>query len=57
MQQNYPKLNALKRVSHYMNLAQCRLNMNALISLQFGYYPMVLMFHSKKLKSCLNNIH
>ena len=42
------KLIALARLAHYMNLAQCRLNMNALIFSQFGYCPLVWMFHSRK---------
>ena len=31
------ELNALARVTQYMNLAQCRLIMNAFIFSQFGY--------------------
>ena len=51
------KLNALARVAHYMNLVQRRLVMNAFVFSQFGYYPLVWMFHSKKLNNRLNNIH
>ena len=51
------KLNALARVAQYMNLAQHRLIMNAFIFLQFGYCPMVWMFHSRKLNSHIKNIH
>ena len=51
------KLNALARVAQYTNLAQRRLIMNAFIFLQFGYCPLVLMFHSRKLNNLLNNIH
>ena len=51
------KLNALARVAHYMNLAQCRLIMNAFIFLQFGYCSKVWMFHSRKLNNRINNIH
>ena len=51
------KLNALARVAHYMNLAQRRLIMNAFIFSQFGYCPLVWMFHSRKLKNCTINIH
>ena len=42
------KLIALARVAQYMNVAQCRLIMNALIFSQFGYCPLVWMFHSRK---------
>ena len=51
------KLNALVRVAQYMNLAQCRLIMNASIFLQFGHCPLVWMFHSRKLNNHVNNIH
>ena len=51
------KLNALPRVAHYMNVAQRRLIMNAFILLQFGYCPLVWMFHNRKLKNRINNIH
>ena len=51
------KLNALVRVAHYMNLAQRRLIMNAFIFSQFGYCPLVWMFHSRKLNNRINNIH
>ena len=51
------KLNALSRVAHYMNLAQRRLIMNAFIFSQFGYCPLVWMFHSRKLNNRINNIH
>ena len=40
-----------------MNLAQRRLIMNAFIFLQGGYYPLVWMFHSRKLNNGINNIH
>ena len=40
-----------------MNLAQRRLIMNAFIFSQFGYCPLVWMFHSRKLNNRINNIH
>ena len=51
------KSNALARVAQYMNLAQRRLIINAFIFSQFGYCPLVWMFHSKKLNNRINNIH
>ena len=51
------KLNALARVAQYMNLAHHRLIMNAFIFGQFGYCPLVWMFHSRKLNNHINNIH
>ena len=40
-----------------MNLAQHTLIMNAFIFSQFGYCPLVWMFHSRKLNNRINNIH
>ena len=51
------KLNAFARVAQYMNLTQRRLIMNAFIFSQFGYCPLVWMFHSRKLNNRINNIH
>ena len=51
------ELNVLARVAHYMNLAQRRLIMNAFIFSQFGYCPLVWMFHNRKLNNHINNIH
>ena len=39
-----------------MNLAQCRLIRNAFIFSQFGYCPLIRMFHSRKLNNRINNI-
>ena len=50
-------LNDLARVAHYMNAAHRRLIMNAFIFSQFGYCPLVWMFHSRKLNNRINNIH
>ena len=51
------KLNVLARVAQYMNLVQRRLIMNAFIFSQFGYYPLVWMFHSRKLRNSVNDFH
>ena len=52
------KLNALARVAHYLNLAQQRrLIANVFIFSQFGYCPLMCMFHSKKLNNRINSIH
>ena len=45
------KLNALTRFAQYMNFAQCRSIMKAFICSQFGYCPLVWMFHSRKINS------
>ena len=39
-----------------MNLAQYRLIRNAFIFSQFGYCPLIWMFHSRKLNNRINNI-
>ena len=51
------KLNSFTRVSQYMNLAQRRSIMGAFISSQFGYCPLIGMFHSKKINNRINSIH
>ena len=51
------KLHALSRVSQYMNTNQRKLVMHAFISSQFGYCPLVWMFHSRKLNNRINRIH
>ena len=48
------KLNALTRVAQYMNLAQRRSIMKAFICSQFGYCPLVWMFHSRKINNRIN---
>ena len=48
---------SLARVAHYMNLAQRRLIINVLIFSQFGYCPLVCIFHSRNLNNSINYIH
>ena len=51
------KLHALSRVSNFMNLKQRQTTMKAFILSQFGYCPLVWMFHSRKLNQRINRIH
>ena len=51
------KMNALTRVAQYMNLAQRRSIMKAFIYSQFGYCPLVWMFHSRKINNRVNSLH
>ena len=51
------KLNALTRVAQYMNLAQRRSIMKAFICSQFGYCPLLWMFHSGKINNRVNSLH
>ena len=53
----YQNLNALARVAQYMNLAQRRSIMKAFICSQFGYCPLVWMFHSRKINNRVNSLH
>ena len=45
------KLNALTKV------AQGRSIMRAFICPQFVYFPLVWMFHSRKINNCIKNLH
>ena len=47
------KLNALARISGYMDLPKCRVIMKSFITSQFGYSTLIWMFHSR----VLNNKH
>ena len=40
-----------------MNLAQRRSGMKTFICSQFGYYPLVWMFHSRKINNHINSLH
>ena len=51
------KLNALSRISNYMTFKQCQTTMKSFILSQFGYCPLVWMFHSRKLNNRINRIH
>ena len=50
------KLNALARMSSYMDLPKRRLIMKAFINSQFGYCPLIWMNHSRTLNSKINRI-
>ena len=51
------KLHALARVSNYMSQDKLRMLMKAFIESQFGYCPLVWMFHSRKLNNRINRLH
>ena len=50
------KLNALSRVTPYMDLSKRRILLNAFFISQFSYCPLVWMFHSRG-KNKINQIH
>ena len=51
------KLHALARISNFMSLNKRKLIMNAFISSQFSYCPLIWMCHSRSLNSRINRIH
>ena len=51
------KLNALARISGYINLQKRRVIMKSFIISQFGYCPLSWMFHIKRLNNKINSIH
>ena len=51
------KLHALARVSKYMSMNKRRIIMKAFIESQFGYCPLVWMFHNRTLNNRINKIH
>ena len=51
------KLHALARISNFMSQDKLRLLLKAFIESQFGYCPLVWMFHSRSLNNRINNLH
>ena len=51
------KLNALARVTNYMELPKRRILMNAFFKAQFNYCPGVWMFHNRLLDNKINRLH
>ena len=51
------KLHALARILNFMSHDKLRLLMKAFIESQFGYCPLVWMFHSRTLNNRINRLH
>ena len=51
------KLNAHARIAPFMNIEKKRIIMKAFIESQFGYCPLIWMFHSRSLNNKTNRIH
>ena len=51
------KLNALARLALHMNVEKRRIILKAFIEPQFGYCPLVWMFHSRGINNKTNRIH
>ena len=51
------KLNALARMTSFMNFNKKKLLMNSFVISQFNYCPLVWMFHNRTLNNRINRIH
>ena len=51
------KLNALARIALFMSVSKKRIIMKSFIESQFGYSPLIWMFHSRGLNNEINRIH
>ena len=51
------KLHAIARISSYLNKNKLRLILNAFFSSQFGYCPLVWMFHNRRCNNKINCLH
>ena len=51
------KLHALARISNFMSQEKLRLLLKVFIESQFGYCPLVWMFHSRSLNNRINSLH
>ena len=51
------KLNALAHLAPYMNVEERKIIMKPFIESQFGYCPLVWMFHSEGINNKINRIH
>ena len=51
------KLNASARVAPYMNMQKRIITMKSFVTSQFGYCPLIWMFHSRHLNNKINSIH
>ena len=51
------KLHVLARISNFMSINQKKIIMNAFISSQFSYCPLIWMCHSRSLNTKINKLH
>ena len=51
------KINALARVSQYMNLSKRKILMNAFFDSQFKYCPLIWMYHSRTNNRKIDKLH
>ena len=50
------KLAVLARLSKFMSLKQKQILMKTFVESHFGYFPLIWMFHSKKVNSKINHL-
>ena len=51
------KLSVISRLSNLMSLQQRRLLLRSFVEAQFGYCPLVWMFHGREINRKINHIH
>ena len=51
------KINALSRITPFMNISKRRILMNSFFNSQFNYCPLVWMFHSRSVNNKINRLH
>ena len=51
------KLNALARITPYMNIKKQRTIIKSYVTPQFSYCPLIWMFHGRHLNNKINSIH
>ena len=51
------KIHVLSRIVSYMSLNKGRLLMKTFVESKFNYYPLIWMFHSRRLNKKINNVH
>ena len=51
------KLHAIARISSYLNKNKLRLTMDAFFTSQFGYCPLVWIFHNRRRNNKINRLH
>ena len=51
------RLNALARIAPYMNMQKRIIIMKSFVTSEFGYSPLICMFHSRRLNNKINSIH
>ena len=51
------KLHILARIANFMDIKKRRMLKTAIASSQFSYYPLIWMFHNRKMEYRINSIH